>query len=294
MTIRNLEIFTKVAELGSMSAAAKSLYITQPSVSLAISEIEKEYDIKLFDRVGNTLCLTPTGQQLTIYAASIIHQYKEMELFLQDESHNAAIRVGATATIGYYIISPIIEQLQRELPGVNCEVTVASTGIIQEKLLKSELDIGFVEGDITSSILVVKPVMEDELAVICSSSHRFYGRNSIPLQELEGEAFILREEGSGTRARLETVLRENHISYRPLWDCYSFEAIKEALLHNLGISVMSPRVVKHELATGELWACRLEDISFRRTFDLVCRKGKFFSNTLSRFVEICEVNRNIY
>ena len=136
--------------------------------------------------------------------------------------------------------------------------------------------------------------MEDELAVICSSSHRFYGRHSIPLQELEGEAFILREEGSGTRARLETVLRENHISYRPLWDCYSFEAIKEALLHNLGISVMSPRVVKRELATGELWACRLEDISFRRTFDLVCRKGKFFSNTLSRFVEICEGNRNIY
>ena len=75
MTIRNLEIFTKVAELGSMSAAAKVLYITQPSVSLAISDIEREFDIRLFDRVGNTLCLTPTGQQLMNYATNIIHQY---------------------------------------------------------------------------------------------------------------------------------------------------------------------------------------------------------------------------
>ena len=293
MTIRNLEIFTKVAELGSMSAAAKALYITQPSVSLAISEIEKEYDIKLFDRVGNTLCLTPTGQQLTLYTASIIHQYKEMELFLQDESHNAGIRVGATATIGYYIIAPIIEQLEHEMPGVHCEVTVASTGIIEEKLIKSELDIGFVEGDITSKTLVVKPVMDDELTVICSSRHRFYGKRSVSLQELEGESFILREEGSGTRAKLESILRENHISYQPQWDCYSFEAIKEAVLHNLGITVMSPRVARRELLSGELWACSIEDVSLKRTFDLVCRKGKFFNETLSRFVDICESKSNL-
>ncbi|MBR4026396.1 MAG: LysR family transcriptional regulator, partial [Lachnospiraceae bacterium] len=71
MTIRNLEIFTRVADLGSMSAAAKSLYITQPSVSLAIAEIEKEYGVKLFDRIGNHLHLTPTGQQLLIYSSSI-------------------------------------------------------------------------------------------------------------------------------------------------------------------------------------------------------------------------------
>ena len=109
MTIRNLEIFTKVAELGSMSAAAKSLYITQPSVSLAIAEIEHEYNVKLFDRVGNRLRLTPTGQQLLEYTSSILHQYKEMERFLKDESHSSAIRIGATATVGQYIIAPIID-----------------------------------------------------------------------------------------------------------------------------------------------------------------------------------------
>lgn len=293
MTIRNLEIFTKVAELGSMSATAKNLYITQPSVSLAIAEIEKEYDVKLFDRIGNRLCLTPTGQQLLVYTSSIIQQYKEMELFLKDESHNVGIRVGVTATIGHYIIAPIIEQLKKEMPGISCEVTVASTGIIQERLLKSELDIGFVEGDITEHSLVVKPVMVDELAVICSNRHRFYGQKSIQLQELSGETFILREAGSGTRAKVESILRENHIPFHPQWNCYSFEAIKEAILHNLGITIMSPRVVRRELQIGDLWACNIQDANFKRTFDLVCRQNKYFSEALSRFVEICENMRNI-
>lgn len=288
MTIRNLEIFTKVAELGSMSATAKQLYITQPSVSLAIAEIEKEYDVKLFDRIGNRLCLTPTGQQLMEYTSNIIHLYKEMELFLKDESHNTSIRVGATATIGHHIISSIIERLEKEMPGTKCEVTVASTGIIEEKLLKSELDIGFVEGDITSHALVVNPILEDELCVVCSKKHRFYKRNSITLAELNEENFILRETGSGTRAKLESILRENHIVYHPQWSCYSFESIKEAIMHNLGITVMSPRVVRRELQNGELWSCNIEDVSFKRTFDLVYRQNKYFSAPLTRFVEICE------
>ena len=288
MTIRNLEIFTKVAELGSMSAAAKQLYITQPSVSLAIAEIEKEYEVKLFDRIGNRLCLTHTGERLFEYTSSIIQQFKEMELYLKDESHNTSIRIGATATIGHHIISSIIERLEKELPGTKCQVTVASTGVIEDRILRSELDIGFVEGDITSRSLVVKPILEDELCVVCSKKHPFYKRKSILLKELEGESFILRETGSGTRAKVENILQENHITYHPQWNCYSFESIKEAILHNLGITIMSPRVVRRELQNGDLWSCSIEDVSFKRTFDLIYRQNKYFTTPMTRFVEICE------
>lgn len=293
MTIRNLEIFTKVAELGSMSAAAKSLFITQPSVSLAISEIEREYDVNLFDRIGNHLCLTPTGQQLMIYTSHIMHQYKEMELFLKDESHNAGIRIGATVTVGHYVIAPIIEQLKKEMPGINCEVMVANTSIIEERLLRSKLDIGFVEGDIVSNALVVKPVVDDELCVVCSTKHRFYPRKSIRLQELDGESFVLREEGSGTRAKVEAILQANDVSYQPQWSCYSFAAIKEAILHNLGITIMSPHVVGRELQNGDLWSCTIENANFKRTFDLVYRQNKYFSPALARFIEIAESIKNI-
>jgi len=292
MTIRNLEIFTKVAELGSMSGAAKHLYITQPSVSLAIAEIEHEYDVKLFDRVGNRLRLTPTGQQLLEYTTSILHQYKEMERFLKDESHSASIRIGATATVGQYIIAPIIEQLKGENPDIKCHVTVASTSVIEEALLKSELDIGFVEGDISSTALVVKPIMTDELSVICSPEHPFHLRTSIRVEELNGQNFVLREEGSGTRAKVEDILRAHQIKYSPQWSCSSFGAIKEAVMHNLGITIISPRVVRHELANGDLWACRIEGASFKRTFDLVYRQNKFFTGSLKRFIEISQFLKN--
>lgn len=293
MTIRNLEIFTKVAELGSMSAAAKQMYITQPSVSLAIAEIEHEYDIKLFDRVGNRLRLTPTGEHLLEYTTHILHQYKEMEHFLKDESHSSAIRIGATVTVGQYIIAPIIDELKKEIPNASCEVTVASTHIIEDALLRSELDIGFVEGDITSQSLIVKPVMEDELTVLCSTEHRFYGKESIHLRDLDGENFIFREEGSGTRAKVESILRQNHICYNPQWSCTSFSAIKEAVRHDLGITIASPRVARHDIQTGALWACTVSDASFRRTFDLVYRQNKYFTKTLTRFVELSQTLHNI-
>ena len=278
MTIRNLEIFTKVADLGSMSAAAKSLYITQPSVSLAIAEIEKEYGVQLFDRIGNHLHLTPTGQQLMRHTSSILQQYKEMELFLKDKSHDTSIRIGATITIGQCLIAPIIEQLKAAIPDIRYEVIIADTGIIKEKLLRSELDIGFVEGDINTDSLVIHPVIEDELAVICSNQHRLYGKKEIMLHELDNEVFILRESGSGTRIRVETFLQENNIPYQPLWSCYSFESIKEAIMHNLGITIMSPRVIARELQNGSLWACSIDSIGLKRTFSLVYRHNHSFNS----------------
>lgn len=293
MTIRNLEIFTKVADLGSMSAAAKSLYITQPSVSLAIAEIEKEYDVQLFDRIGNHLHLTPTGQQLLIYTSSILQQYKEMELFLKDESNSASIRIGTTATIGHCLISPIIEQLKTCLPNIKYEVTIASTGIIEERLLRSELDIGFVEGDISSNAFTIDPIIEDELAVICSNNHRLYAQKNISPHELENEVFILREPTSGTRIKVESFLQSNKISYHPSWSCYSFESIKEAVMHNLGITIMSPRVISKELQNGSLWACSIEQSGLKRTFNLIYRRNKYLSEPLIQFINICKNMRDL-
>ena len=287
MTIRNLEIFTKVADLESMSAAAKELYITQPSVSLAIAEIEKEYGVRLFDRVGNHLHLTPTGQQLYLYTSSILHQYKEMKLFLKDESHNAKIRIGATATIGYCLIAPLIRHLKNTTPDIKYEITVASTGIIEERLLKSELDIGLVEGEIFSDALEKTPVLNDTLNVICSSQHPFYGKKSISMKDLENEVFILREHSSGTRMKVEEVLKEHNISYQTQWNCYSFESIKEAILHNLGITIMSPRVISRELIDGSLWACMIDDVDLSRSFNLIYRKNKLLSDPMQQFIGVC-------
>lgn len=292
MTIRNLEIFSAVAELGSMSAAADYLYITQPSVSLAISDIEKEYKVKLFDRVGRKLHLTPAGKRLVGYSNGILRLNDEMEHFLANESHNPGIHVGASATVGACIMAPVIDELKKSIPDVKCDVDVANTKIIESELLKSELDIALVEGDVSSPELIVCPVIRDELMLVCSSKHRFYGRKTINLEELESENLILREVGSGTRAKLERAMASRHLSCNIGWSCYNFEAIKDAVIHNFGVTVASPRVAGRELCRGEMWACRIGDVDFSRSFNVVYCKNKFFTPTLLKFIEVCKNFKN--
>ena len=133
----------------------------------------------------------------------------------------------------------------------------------------------------------------DKLCIICGREHPFAGRSVILPEDLHNQNFILREKGSGTRAKVESILRENHISYNPQWKCTSFGAIKEAVRHNLGITIISPRVARHELLNGDLWACFIEGSSFKRTFDLVYRQNKYFSRSLKRFVELSTTVQNI-
>ncbi len=288
MTTRDMEIFVAAAEQKSMSAAAEKLIITQPSVSLVITGLEREYQVRLFDRVGRRLHLTPAGEGLLAYAKGILQLRTEMEGFLRDESSAPGVRVGATATVGECFIPGVISALRNELPEARCQVAVANTKIVEDKLLKSALDIGVVEGDVTSRELAVRPILRDELTAICSASHRFAGRSSISLAELVGEPLILREEGSGTRAKLEAVFREHGLSIEPAWSSYSFGAIREAVLRGLGVTVMSPLIVADELRSGRLWAASIEDANLSRTFDLVYRKNKIFSRSLKRFAELCE------
>jgi DNA-binding transcriptional LysR family regulator len=107
------------------------------------------------------------------------------------------------------------------------------------------------------------------------------------MKDLENEVFILREHSSGTRMKVEEVLKEHNISYQTQWNCYSFESIKEAILHNLGITIMSPRVISRELIDGSLWACMIDDVDLSRSFNLIYRKNKFLSEPMQQFIGVC-------
>ena len=288
MTFRNLQIFSKVAELGSMSKAAEALYISQPSVSLAISDIEREYNVLLFDRVSRSLYLTYSGEKLLEYANSILYMREEMEEFLNNESANPCIRIGATATVGACIMSPIISDLLQSIPNLKHEVLVANTLIIEDLLLKSKLDIGLVEGTVRNPNLETKEVIRDRLVFTCSTDHRFMGRKSIRLEELDNEPLILREPGSGTRAQLEDLLKIKGFQCNIRWSCYNIEAIKDAIMHNLGVSVMSERLVRDSLQRRELWVCDIEGSDeFNRTFKLAYHRNKVFTDSMNQFVQAC-------
>lgn len=195
MTFRHLKIFIAVAQTGSMSAAARELYIAQPTVSQVIAEIENEYGIRLFERLSRRLYITREGRQLLDYARHITALFEEMERDLHYASREPDPPVGATITVGSCILPALVARFEAENPSDTVEVLVDNTRVIEEKILSSELDFGLVEGDVTEPDLLSRPVLRDELVLICAEGHPFCSRTRTPWQNLEGEPFVLREPG---------------------------------------------------------------------------------------------------
>ena len=286
MTIRSLEIFVKVAECGKMSEVARNMYITQSSVSQAISEIEKEYGVKLFDRISKKLYLTEAGKKLLGYGRHLLAVNEEMNDCMKHCAKNIRIRVGATVTVGTCVISPIMLELYKVNPLIEPEVFVEDTRLIAKKLLNSELDIAIVEGKIKHPDIVTKSIINDNLVLICSHKHEFYKRDSIEVSELSNQPLIMRELGSGTRAQLEKQLKELKIPMNMRWSCYNSEAILRAVVDNFGIAVISELLIEDYLKKHLLWACDIEGINLHRTFDIAYHRSKFFTENISAFFDI--------
>ncbi|HGM3306682.1 LysR family transcriptional regulator [Clostridioides difficile] len=286
MTIRSLEIFVKVAECGKMSEVARNMYITQSSVSQAISEIEKEYGVKLFDRISKKLYLTEAGKKLLGYGRHLLAVNEEMNDCMKHCAKNIRIRVGATVTVGTCLISPIMLELYKVNPLIEPKVFVEDTRLIAKKLLNSELDIAIVEGKIKHPDIVTKSIINDNLVLICSHKHEFYKRDSIKVSELSNQPLIMRELGSGTRAQLEKQLKELKIPMNIRWSCYNSEAILRAVVDNFGIAVISELLIEDYLKKHLLWACDIEGINLHRTFDIAYHRSKFFTENISAFFDI--------
>lgn len=286
MTIRSLEIFVKVAECGKMSEVARNMYITQSSVSQAISEIEKEYGVKLFDRISKKLYLTEAGKKLLGYGRHLLAVNEKMNDCMKHCAKNIRIRVGATVTVGTCVISPIMLELYKVNPLIEPEVFVEDTRLIAKKLLNSELDIAIVEGKIKHPDIVTKSIINDNLVLICSHKHEFYKRDSIEVSELSNQPLIMRELGSGTRAQLEKQLKELKIPMNIRWSCYNSEAILRAVVDNFGIAVISELLIEDYLKKHLLWACDIEGINLHRTFDIAYHRSKFFTENISAFFDI--------
>ena len=206
MTLRHLKIFITVCDAGSMTAAAKKLYISQPSVSQAISELEAHYHTRLFERLGRKLYITEAGKKLLSYARHILSLTEQAERELNDLNKSGTLRLGASMTIGTYLLNDMIKSFLSIYPDVQILTTVDNTKVIEEMLLSDQLDLALVEGPVHSADIVEETFRKDELVLICSPEHPWAAKKQIEMQELNNCSFIVREEGSGTREIFEIAM----------------------------------------------------------------------------------------
>ena len=287
MTIRHLKIFIAVCDYSKMSLAAEKLYMTQPSVSQAIAEIEQHYGVKVFERLSKKLYITEAGENLLKYARHIISSFDEMEESILNSSRNLTLKIGATITVGTCVLNDFLNDFQQQNKNVKTQIFVENTEIIEAMILKSTLDIGLVEGEIKSRDIISIPIVPDELILVCSACHKFSNLDEIKIEQLQNQDFILREEGSGTRELFEKSIESKGISINKKWICNNSEAIKNAVINGQGLTVISEMLVKKELESNKLHAIKINGIKLTRSFNLAYHKNKYMSDNLKSFISTC-------
>lgn len=290
-TLKQLKTFVAVAEYKKMSDAARHLYISQPTVSQTISDLEQEYGIELFERLPRELKITPAGQIFLTNAQNIISSHEHLDASMKNIGSRRSLRVGATLTIGDTMLSQIIESLNHSHSDLDISAFVNNTNLIEQRLVHNELDIALVEGVIIREEIITKPIMEDNLVIICGNKHPFAARQSIRIEDLHGMSFILRERGSGTRAVFENIMLAHHIPVFAHWECSSSTAIMEAVAHNLGLGVISHRYMQDSSIKKQLHECPVEQVSMKRYFSICYNQNHPVTSQMQDFIGCVQEER---
>jgi len=294
MEDHKLRVFCAVADTKSFSKASELIHLTQPAVSLQVQAMEELYETRLFDRSGNSINLTPAGEILYKRAKEILALYAEAQKNISEitGSIKGSLSIGASSTIGNYLLPSIISAFRKKVPRVNIALLVSNTKTVAEKLNAGEIDIALVEGDVSKQRFAVDTLISDELVVIMSPVHPWAERRNVPATELIKEPLILREEGSGTRQIIMKCLEDHGIKLDDLKISLvlgSTEAIKSAVEEGVGISIVSAWAARQQIKHGILKGMTFKDLKFHRNFSIISPKRNYCTHTAKEFLGFLKV-----
>lgn len=289
MTFRHIRVFLAVCDnQNNLTQAARQLFIAQPSVSMAIREIEQEYGLQLFDRLGKKLYLTQDGALFLQYARRLEGLLHDMERDLRHPDRPRLLRVGASVTIGSQFLPRYLEAFRASHPQVEVRVRIEASQTLEEELLRSELDVALLERPVHSPMLVRTPYQQDRLVVIAPNKPPYAGMQVISQAQLQRERLLLRNRGSGPRDLIDRVTGQAGFTLQPVWEGTSTIALINGVKCGLGLSIQPFQMVKSDLQAGQLCAMEVEGLTFLRTFDLVVHKDKVLTPTITDFFRLCQ------
>ncbi|SFE81781.1 LysR family transcriptional regulator [Paracidovorax wautersii] len=298
LTLRQLLIFTAVADTGSTTAAGERVSLSQSATSGALNELESLLGAQLFDRIGKRLLLNDNGRALLPQARSLLDGAQEIESRFGLGSTGPAtaplvtrLRVGASTTIGNYVLPALVAGYSRTWPGTAVDVVIGNTRDIAAAVTRLEVDIGLIEGPCHEAELRVTPWLQDELVIVAAPTHALVQEGvqaRVPLKALRQARWLLREPGSGTREAVEHVLLPHLHHLDGDMQPGSTEAIKQATAEGLGLACLSLCAVQDLVTLGRLVVLRTTLPRLTRRFYLVHHQKKRLSGNLQRFVAHCE------
>lgn len=284
-----LHVFNSAANHLSFTKAAEELYITQPAVTKNIKELESALRIDLFNRSKSGISLTKAGVLLKKYTDILIEQERELEYKLSElrDSLSGELRLGASTTIGQYIIPRILGEFASKNTEVNISLINHNSQEIIERVLSKDIDLGVVEGSSKFKELKYIPFMEDEIVAIAHTSQSVSQCEQFPIGDLVSKPLVLREVGSGSLEVIAAKLHKYRIGLKDLnvkMHLGSTESIKTFLRSNNCLGFVSAHAVEREVEQGEFKIIRIDGLEIKRTFNFIYPQGQQ-QGLVDRFIE---------
>jgi DNA-binding transcriptional LysR family regulator len=289
MEIRTLKYILSLAEQGSFTAAAKTHFVTQPAVSIALKKLERELGHQLYRFEGRSIVFTPAGEILLDYARRIVDLEGELLRRMSDLEglRKGKVTVGTIDAASIYVLPDVFSRFHDIYPGIEIKLEISSTVPLVEKLKAGELDL--VVGTIPvkqAEGLDIIPIYGEPLLVIAPASHPLAGGSAVGPESLSGQSFIFFHEGSVTRAIVERAFEEGGISPLITMAIDSPEVIKNLVYSGLGMSVLPERIVRDDLEKGDIVALRVEGLHLERHLGLILQPGRYRSVTVQAFLDV--------
>lgn len=273
ITLRQLRYFQAVAEHGTYTRAAEVLLVSQPTISAAVKDLERQVGLPLLEPLHRRVCLTEAGRVVLRTTERILGMLEDAEAQLAEFTggYVGRLTLGASSTPGTYLLPLVLRRYLEARPRAEVMLEVSDTQEILGRVIDGRIDLGVVGEAHFDAGLVSTHVCRDQLVLILPPTHRLAAQSEVALADLTGEAWVMREAGSSTRAFVEAGLGAREFSPRVLMELSNTEAIKKAVAAGLGVAIVSAHATELERQTGTLIVRQLADLELKRGVYLVRR-----------------------
>jgi DNA-binding transcriptional LysR family regulator len=272
ITLKQLRVFAAVARFENMTQAAEDISLTQSAMSMALKELESQLNAPLFHRYGKRIKLNHKGESLLPKVLQILQLAQEIEYQAGLDSVAGLLRVGASSTIGNYLVPAIIADFLKKQSAIDIDLKVGNTQQVIQDVLHHRLDIGLIEGLCDQPQIERTPWKQDELVVFASIDHPLANKSMITIDELKKSQWILRESGSGTREIFNHALGGKFQPEKRVLELGNTEAIKQAVKTGFGVSCLSKLAIASEVKHKELVVLSVDGINLKRQFFIIKHK----------------------
>ncbi|MCL1058719.1 LysR substrate-binding domain-containing protein [Shewanella gelidimarina] len=289
ITLKQLAIFEAVARSGQVAKAAEIVNLSSPAASMALSELEKQLDTRLFERIGNRLRLNSQGSMLLPLATDALHKIDQIENAFSPAGTELGgdLNVSASSTIGNYLLakSAVAFCLQHTNTMVN--VDIDNSQAVINAVLEFRSEMGFIEGQCLDSRITVEAWHKDRLIIFCHPAHPLAGKTVSP-HELAGQSWVMREEGSGTRDCFVNAANMLDMQPQEKFRFSTPDAIKQAVNQGAGLGVLSELTLEKEISRKELAVINVDGLFLERKFYRIHHKSRKFSAIGNAFTTFCQ------